>query len=189
MLKILFQYSLLDVLEFQREKVCWDKAHSFSEFGEYRPGSSPLIYSRSWVSLPTSSFLPPLRVKGGLIAVIHCKPNLTYLDSRGQSWQHSGQRVQSWFHQTRKSCFSWSEISLGAFWQTPCRLPCPCYWPLYHKALIGGVLQRWLSFWKVLPSPQRNSRPLSVTIGFLVTSLTKFLLPYYLIQKWSYYNR
>jgi hypothetical protein len=29
-------------------------------------------------------------------------------------------------------------------------------WPLYHKGLIVGVLQRWLSFWKVLPSPQRN---------------------------------
>ena len=23
-------------------------------------------------------------------------------------------------------------------------------WPLYHKGLIDGVLQRWLSFWKVL---------------------------------------
>ena len=34
-------------------------------------------------------------------------------------------------------------------------------WPLYHKGLIGGVLQRWLSFWKVLPSPQRNSGALS----------------------------
>ena len=33
--------------------------------------------------------------------------------------------------------------------------------PLYHKGLIGGVLQRWLSFWKVLPSPQRNSGALS----------------------------
>ncbi|KAK6315699.1 hypothetical protein J4Q44_G00132230 [Coregonus suidteri] len=33
--------------------------------------------------------------------------------------------------------------------------------PLYHKGLIGGVLQRCLSFWKVLPSPQRNSRALS----------------------------
>ena len=30
-------------------------------------------------------------------------------------------------------------------------------WPLYHKCLIGGVHQRWLSFLKVLPSPQRNS--------------------------------
>ena len=51
-------------------------------------------------------------------------------------------------------------------------------WPLYHTGLIGGVLQRWLSFWKVLPSPQRNSEALSVTIRFLVTSLTKALLPW-----------
>uniref|UniRef100_A0A4W5PYA2 Tyrosine-protein kinase n=1 Tax=Hucho hucho TaxID=62062 RepID=A0A4W5PYA2_9TELE len=50
-------------------------------------------------------------------------------------------------------------------------------WPLYHKGLIGGVLQRWLTFWKVLPSPQRNYGALSVTIGFLVNSLTKALLP------------
>ena len=28
-------------------------------------------------------------------------------------------------------------------------------WPLYHKGLIGRVLERWLSFWKVLPYPQR----------------------------------
>ena len=48
-------------------------------------------------------------------------------------------------------------------------------WQLYHKGLIGGVLQQWLSFWKVLPSPQRNS--VRVTNGFLVTSLTKALLP------------
>jgi hypothetical protein len=48
-------------------------------------------------------------------------------------------------------------------------------WPLYHKVLIGGVLQRWLPFWKDLPSPQRNS--VRVTIRFLVTSLTKALLP------------
>jgi hypothetical protein len=32
---------------------------------------------------------------------------------------------------------------------------------IYHKGLIGGVLQRWLSFWKVLPSSQRNSGALS----------------------------
>jgi hypothetical protein len=42
-------------------------------------------------------------------------------------------------------------------------------WPLYHEGLIDGVLQRWLSFWKVLPSPQRNS--------IRVTILTKALLP------------
>ena len=34
-------------------------------------------------------------------------------------------------------------------------------WPLYHKGLIGGVLQSWLSFWKVLPSPLRKSGALS----------------------------
>jgi hypothetical protein len=40
----------------------------------------------------------------------------------------------------------------GAFWQTP-SMSCAFYlgvasvWPLYHKGLIGGVLQRWLSFW------------------------------------------
>ena len=56
---------------------------------------------------------------------------------------------------------------LGAFWQTPSRLSCAFYWgvdsvwPLYHKGLTGGVLQRWLSFWKGLPSPQRNSGALS----------------------------
>ena len=51
---------------------------------------------------------------------------------------------------------------------------------LYHKGLIGGVLQRWLSFWKVLPSPQKKSEALSVTIGFLVTSMTKALPPWLL---------
>jgi hypothetical protein len=58
-------------------------------------------------------------------------------------------------------------VSFGDFWQTPSGMPCAFYWgvasiwPLYHKGLIGGVLQRWLSFWKFLPSPQRNSRTLS----------------------------
>ena len=33
--------------------------------------------------------------------------------------------------------------------------------PSGHKVLIGGVLQIWLFFWKVFPSPQRNSRALS----------------------------
>ena len=43
--------------------------------------------------------------------------------------------------------------SLGNFWQTPRRLSCAIgfIWPLYHKGLIGGVLQRWLSFLKALP--------------------------------------
>ena len=52
---------------------------------------------------------------------------------------------------------------LVAFWQTPSGLSCAFYWgvasvwPLYHKGLISRVLHRWLSFWKVLPSPKRNS--------------------------------
>ena len=60
-----------------------------------------------------------------------------------------------------RPCFSWFESSLGTFWLTPSGLSFAFYWgvasvwPLYHKGLIGGVLQRWLSFWKVLPSPQR----------------------------------
>uniref|UniRef100_A0A8C7I0R7 AVL9 cell migration associated n=1 Tax=Oncorhynchus kisutch TaxID=8019 RepID=A0A8C7I0R7_ONCKI len=72
-----------------------------------------------------------------------------------QTGKAVGQTVQSWFHQTRESCFSWSESPLGAHWQTPSGLS------LYHKGLIGGVLQRWLSFRKFLPSPERNSGALS----------------------------
>ena len=63
--------------------------------------------------------------------------------------------------------------TLGAFWQTTSELSCAFYWEvasvwaLYHKGLIGGLLQRWLSFWKFLPSPQRNSGVLSEwTSGF-----------------------
>ena len=33
------------------------------------------------------------------------------------------------------------------------------------------MLQRWLSFWKVHPSPQRHFAAVRVTIGFLVTSI------------------
>ena len=60
-----------------------------------------------------------------------------------------------------------AQSPLGARWQTPSMLSCAFYWgvasvwPLYHKGLIGGVLQRWLSLWKVLPSPKRNSGALS----------------------------
>ena len=51
-------------------------------------------------------------------------------------------------------------------------------WPLYHTGLIGGVLQRGWSFWKVLLSSQYNAVALSEwPSGFLVTSLTKALLP------------
>jgi hypothetical protein len=49
--------------------------------------------------------------------------------------------------------------------------------PLYQKGLIGGVLQRWLSFWKVLPSSEELWSSIRVTIRFLVTSLIKAVLP------------
>ena len=69
--------------------------------------------------------------------------------------------------------------SFRCLWQIPSGLSwgVASVWPLYHKGLIGGVLQRWLAFWKVLPSSQRNTRALWETIGFLVTHLTKALLP------------
>ena len=58
-----------------------------------------------------------------------------------------GQTVESWFHQTRESCFSQSASPLGAFLQTPIGLSFVFHWgeasvwPLCHKAQIGGVLQ------------------------------------------------
>ena len=73
--------------------------------------------------------------------MLHCTDSL----SRCDTW-HSGQRVQSWFHQTKQSWFSLSESPLLPF----CKLQAGCHvasgGPLYHKALISGVLQRWLSF-------------------------------------------
>ena len=49
--------------------------------------------------------------------------------------------------------------------QAGCHVPFTEEWlPSGHsnlKGLIGRVLQRWLSFWKELPSPQRNSGALS----------------------------
>jgi hypothetical protein len=53
--------------------------------------------------------------------------------------------------------------SFGVFWQTPSAFywGVASVWPLYHRGLIDEVLQRWFAFWKVLPSPQRNSRALS----------------------------
>jgi hypothetical protein len=66
--------------------------------------------------------------------------------------------------------------SLGAFWQTPSRLSCAFYWgvasiwPLYHKGLMVVLLEG-------SQSPEELSSSIRVIIGFLVTSLTKALLP------------
>ena len=57
--------------------------------------------------------------------------------------------------------------SFRCIFKTPGGLPCAFYegvasvWPLYHTGLIDGLLQRWLSFWKVLLSPQRNAGTLT----------------------------
>lgn len=51
------------------------------------------------------------------------------------------------------------------------------FWMSYHGHLSGGLLHRWLSFWKVLLTPQINSGALTETIRFLVTSLIKSPLP------------
>ena len=58
---------------------------------------------------------------------------------------------------------SHGQSPLGAFWLTPSELSFSFYWEvasvwlLYHNSLIDGVLQRLVSFWKDLPTPQRNS--------------------------------
>jgi hypothetical protein len=59
-----------------------------------------------------------------------------------------------------------------------CHVPLTESWPLYHKGLIGGVLQGWLSSWKVLPFLTEELRhSVRGTIGFFVTFLTKALFP------------
>jgi hypothetical protein len=56
---------------------------------------------------------------------------------------------------------SHGQCTLGSFWQAPSGMSCLLTeWRLSGHStirLIGGVLQRWLSFWKVLPSPKRSS--------------------------------
>jgi hypothetical protein len=70
--------------------------------------------------------------------------------------------------------------SLGTFWQTPSGLSCAFYWgvvsfcPLYHKGLIGGVLQRWCLSGKF---SHLHRGTLELCQWFLVTSLKKALLP------------
>ena len=79
--------------------------------------------------------------------MLHCRDNICIWAVPGflDTW-HSGQTVQSWFHQTWESCFSWSGSPLGAFCKTPSGLSCAFYWgtaaiwPLYHKGLISGML-------------------------------------------------
>jgi hypothetical protein len=72
--------------------------------------------------------------------------------------------------------------SLGAFWQTPSGLSRAFYWgvasiwPLYHKGLIGGVLQMVVLLKASPISTEEHWSSVRVTIGFLFTSLSKALL-------------
>ena len=63
--------------------------------------------------------------------------------------------------------------------QAGCHVPFTEWLLSGHSTMqvIGGELQRWLSFWKVLLSSQLHWSSVRVTIGFLVNSLTKALLP------------
>jgi hypothetical protein len=110
---------------------------------------------------------------------------LKHLWQRLKHWVFLGMTLEAWYNciwrvspillcRSSQALSGWdgehccTASPLGAFWQTPSGLSCAFYWevasvwPLNHKGLIGGVLQRWLSFWKVLPSPQRNSGAMSV---------------------------
>ena len=80
-------------------------------------------------------------------------------------WSFSGNLVTGFHVTSTKVHVTYIQCLRKVF--RPICLPC-------HKGLIGGVLQRWLSLWKVFTSSQKNS---GVTIRFLVTSLTKAFLP------------
>jgi hypothetical protein len=76
--------------------------------------------------------------------------------------------VSLFFHGGLQTMASSLLSSLSGYVDTPSGLPCAFYWglasvwPLYHKGLVGGVLHRLLSFWKILTSPQWNSGALSM---------------------------
>ena len=76
-----------------------------------------------------------------------------------QTWRLA---FKSWFHQTRESWFLmvWKSFRcLLANSQVGCHVSFTEEW--LPSGLIGAVLQWWLSFRKVIPSPQRNSGDLS----------------------------
>ncbi len=85
-------------------------------------------------------------------------------------------------HQTRESCFSGSEDPLCAlFANSKCVFFCLHWgedwvWPHRHKAQIGGVLQRCLSFCRFSYLHIWSLSSTRVTIGFFITTLTKALL-------------
>ena len=77
-----------------------------------------------------------------------------------QTWHLAFTPKSSLSHQTREFCFSWSESPSGAFW--------PYWWIAAEMVVLleGSPL-----------STEEGWSSDRVTIGFLVTSLTKALLP------------
>ena len=107
--------------------------------------------------------------------------------TRFHSWQCISELTKPWGWRNWKHSWSLQKwlffASKGLFCKLKSGLSCVFHsgeasvWPLCHEAQIGGVLRWGLSFWRFLPSPHRISGAQLVTIGFLVTSLTKALLP------------
>ena len=121
-----------------------------------------MLHCRAGIGLVMSgAWFPPNMTPG-----IHAKEFNLFL-IRPENFVSHGLRVLQVHFGKLQACFP------CAFYQGLASV-----WALYHTGLIGGLLQRWLSFWKVLLSPQRNAGALTrVTIGLFVTSLTKALLP------------
>ena len=49
--------------------------------------------------------------------------------------------AQFWFHQTRESCFSWSESPLAALWQTSSRLSTEEWLPSGHSTIKTWLVE------------------------------------------------
>ena len=106
--------------------------------------------------------------------MLHRKDGIGQMMS-GATW-HSGQRVQSWFNQTKESSFSWSGSHLGD--NSKRAVMCILMRSGFHLATLPQGPDWWRDS---CPSGSfsllhRGTLELWVTIRLLVTSLTKVLL-------------
>ena len=125
------------------------------------------------------TFQPPSGSMGNIECTVHSHFHF-------DAW-HSGQRVQSLFHETREFCFSWSESLSGAFWQTPDGLLLALYrggFRLAHLCSTPPIRPVWRSAAEMVVllegyplSTEKRWSSVRVTILFLVTALIKALLP------------
>ena len=106
--------------------------------GESLPQSELLNRFSSSISLCFATFIFPLILASLSVPPAEKHPHSMMLpppfftvgmvpgsSSRCNAW-HSGQQVQSWFHQTRESCFSWAEsfrcLLANSKWAVKCFL-------------------------------------------------------------------